>query len=45
MIFSDDDAGPTPQGPQPAPDSPSGADSERRNSGAAKQRPRLKVVK
>jgi stringent starvation protein B len=45
MIFSDDDAGPTPQGPEPAPDSPSGADSERRNSGAAKQRPRLKVVK
>ena len=45
MIFSDDDAGPTPQGPEPAPDSPPGADSERRNSGAAKQRPRLKVVK
>ena len=45
MIFSDDDAGPTPPGPQPAPDSPPGADADRRDPATAKKRPRLKVVK
>jgi stringent starvation protein B len=45
MIFSDEDAGPAPKGPQPAPDSPAGSDADKPAAGAAKRRARLKVVK
>jgi len=45
MIFSDEDAGPAPQGPAHAPDSPAGSDADKPAAGATKRRARLKVVK
>jgi stringent starvation protein B len=45
MIFSDEDAGPSPQGPSPAPDSPPAGEAAKGQGGAAKKRAKLKVVK
>jgi stringent starvation protein B len=45
MIFSDEDTGPAPQGPEPAPSSPDGGGADKPAAGAAKKRARLKVVK
>jgi stringent starvation protein B len=45
MIFSDDDAAPTPGGSTPSPDSPPAGDTPEAAKGTAKRRAKLKVVK
>ena len=45
MIFSDDDASPSPQGPSPAPDAPPAGEAASGSTGTAKRRAKLKVVK
>ena len=45
MIFTDEDAAPTPDGSTPSPDSPPAGDAAESAKGTAKRRAKLKVVK